>query len=237
MSVEQLLPNPADWDKILSSISKDALAIFFIEGIEGAKQELYQLLIAEGILPEGEVITIAGSFDVHNPRVEQWLKDYSFKFAQKVNQTTADNLRTTLTEGLNAGEGIADLKKRVKEVFGPETRSYRAEMIARTEAHRANLHGRQELWKEANRDMILAGEQSIYVGRVWRASADACEYCVALDGKQVGIDEPFFRQGDVYELDGVGRMKLDYEDISVSQLHPNCRCSCLPVINPTFLSR
>jgi len=216
-------------------VTREALSAFIIMGSDGAKRDLYRLLVTGGILPVGQAAEIAGSFDVHNPRVEQWLKDYSFKFAQKVNQTTADGLRATLTEGLNAGETISELKARVKEVFGSEANNRRAEMIARTESHRAELSGRRELWKEANHDMVLAGEQPIYVGRVWRASPDACDFCLAMDGTQIGLDEVYFQQGSRFEVEDVGGMNLDYEDVEVAGLHPNCRCDDSPVLNPAYL--
>src|SRR3970282_551583 len=101
------------------------------------------------------------------------------QFAAKVNQTTADTLKTELAEGLNVGEGIPQLQERVGRAFGPKAAKKRAERIARTESHRAAENGRLQFWHKTNDELVQAGEQPAFVGKRWRTVADPCPLCAA----------------------------------------------------------
>jgi HK97 family phage portal protein len=65
-----------------------------------------------------------------------------------VNQTTFDSLKSTLTDGLNSGEGYDALAKRVREVFNKASEG-RAEVIAVTETNTAINAGRYTAMQRA----------------------------------------------------------------------------------------
>lgn len=170
------------------------------------------------------------SFDVRNPKVQEWLQNYSGLMANRVNETVREKIRESLSEGIAQGETTRDITKRIAESLGAEINEagkvvasdalkYRAEMIARTELARAEMAGRDWQLKDAGATRVI-----------WRANPDACEFCADLDGKEIAIGESFFKQGDSFELaqlPGEDRhqvMHLDYSDVDYPPLHPNCVC-------------
>jgi HK97 family phage portal protein len=61
----------------------------------------------------------------------------------------------------------------------------------------------------------------------WVTEGDSCPYCVALDGREVGIDDAFATKGD--ELDGDGDEHLTVKrTIRHPPLHPKCNCGMAP---------
>lgn len=68
----------------------------------------------------------------------------------------------------------------------------------------------------------LAAKQSgVVAGKRWLASSDACERCLALDGKVVALGEPFI----VLPEGG------PYATVMYPPLHPKCQCSWTEVLN------
>jgi len=128
-------------------------------------------------------------------------------FAETINRTTYDALSTTLSEGISAGEGIAELTTRVGELFDGFTVA-RSELIARTEATAANNEGLLEAFRQSG----------VTTGKEWINSGDARvrdeheDMPVGVGGEIVPLDEKF-SNGLMYPSE------------------PNCRC----VIAPAFL--
>jgi hypothetical protein len=63
----------------------------------------------------------------------------------------------------------------------------------------------------------------------WSAEFDACEFCLALNGMVVGLEESFAPLGGSVDGGDGGKYQVTYESINHPPLHPNCRCSILPV--------
>ena len=74
-------------------------------------------------------------FDVAAPQVIRYIEQQTQRFAKQVNETTWQRLKDSLAEGVEAGEGIDKLKKRVEDVMGERIRST-PETIARTDGDR-----------------------------------------------------------------------------------------------------
>lgn len=87
-------------------------------------------------------------FDVSNPRVVKYIKEKTFKFSFEVNDETLRQLRKQFVAGLNEGETIYDLQKRVKHVFGIAKTS-RANLIARTEVVGTSNFGSIEAYRQS----------------------------------------------------------------------------------------
>jgi hypothetical protein len=49
--------------------------------------------------------------------------------------------------------------------------------------------------------------------------------CQAMHWKVISLDENFVNKGDTWAW-----VKIDYSDVDWPPLHPNCRCTLLPVI-------
>lgn len=103
-------------------------------------------------------------------------------FSNSVNTTTFDKLVETLTAGTNAGEGIGELTKRVKEVYS-EIPTSRAAMIARTETTNANNEGHLEEYRQSD----------IVKGKEWIATMDdrTRDEHAAIDGEIVDLEASF----------------------------------------------
>ena len=144
-----------------------------------------------------DVLDLDMAFDVTNPNVTRWIADYAPKFSDALEKVNTDLLRTTLAEGMEAGETIPELMARVNSTFAEFDR-YRAEMIARSETSRASNQAALESYRQSG----------VVTRKVWMVAPDCCDICAALDGKVVGIDEEFFDD--------------DYGDGSGPPLHPNC---------------
>lgn len=129
----------------------------------------------------------------------------TFDFCDATNQTSKERLDAALAklheelaQGLEEGEVYARLTRRVAGIFADPTR---ASAIAMTESSRA-LHAGQ---------FLMAQESGIVKGKEWLASADACDLCSPLSGKQVGLHEDF-------AVDGGGT----YARIPYPPRHPHC---------------
>ena len=104
-------------------------------------------------------LKLSGAFDVFNPLVARFIEQRAQRFAVQVNDTTWEALRSSLSEGLQAGESIDDLAKRVDSVMADRIRSS-ATVIARTEVNGAT-----------NAGAMLAAEQSgVVQGKTWVAA-------------------------------------------------------------------
>lgn len=156
------------------------------------------------------------AFSMATESVRDYLADRSFQFSFEVNQETNRLISAALQEGVAEGEGIPALRDRVREVFDGMSKP-RAERIARSEVIRASNFASNE-----------AFEQSGVVRQVqWLATPDdrIDSECAELDGKVITLGDSFFKKGDT-----IGDISLDYEDIDYPPLHPNCRCTIVPIV-------
>jgi hypothetical protein len=112
-----------------------------------------------------------------------------------------------MKEGLRAGEAQAVLARRVQTIFADPMRAWR---ISVTESSRAIHAG-----------AVLSMKESGVVGkRRWLASALSCPECKKIDGKEVGLDEPYLVKP------GGG----PYAVVMFPPMHPGCECDETPVL-------
>lgn len=183
-------------------------------------EEMGQLLlpgVIEEVGDDAMATLIAGvGFDVTNPRVADFVRDRKFKFAGDVTNTTYEAVRGELLAGIDAGEGIPKLRKRIEDVFENASR-VRSEMIARSEVIRASNFGAEEAYKQSG----------VVSGKEWLTAFDerTCDQCAAMNGKIVELGTNYFEKGEEF----MG-LKLDYEDVGYPPLHVKCRCTIVPVL-------
>jgi len=155
------------------------------------------------------------SFDMENPRVQNFIKKHTFKFSFEVNDTTIKLLKKEFKEGLAAGEGIPDLRKRVQKVFG-FSEKYRNTRIARTEIIRASNSGAEEAYRQSG----------VVEGKEWLAEIDprCCPQCEAMNGRTAGLGKSF----NITDID----LNFDYTEgeMPYPPLHVQCRCTLLPIV-------
>jgi HK97 family phage portal protein len=124
-------------------------------------------------------------------------------YAKTTTNTTFERLENTLSAGMEANETIVQLTERVQGVF-TEYKTYRAELIARTESTTANNEGLIEAYKQSG----------VATGKEWIAVMDdrTREEHAMLNGEIVGLNENFSNG-------------LSYPQ------EPNCRCLIGPAMD------
>jgi SPP1 gp7 family putative phage head morphogenesis protein len=167
---------------------------------EEARTFFLALMLDEGTR-RLEELDLDVAFDIADPNVRQWVDNYTPKFSEELEQVNTDTLRSTLNEGLEAGEGIPQLAARVNDTF--ETfNKYRAEVIARTETIRASNQAALESYRQSG----------VVEKKAWLASPESCEICQELEaGEPIALDATFFEDG--------------YSDGQGPPRHPNCSCA------------
>lgn len=143
----------------------------------------------------GEIMTTTES-------AVSYLMTEGVKFVKDVNETTREDLRKTLAEGLEKGESIEQLKKRVQAVYA-DASSSRAKTISRTEVLRSTNAATLEAYKQSG----------VVTKKEWVTELDGdIDICESLDGEVRDLNKDF----------SVG---VDFPPV-----HPNCRCTTVPVI-------
>lgn len=155
------------------------------------------------------------AFDIDNPLVKRFIEGRAQRFAEQVTATTWEQLKETLIEGVEAGDGIPEFAERVKGVMGDRIRST-PETIARTEIIGALNGGTQEAWRQSD----------VVSGKTWLSSLDdrtrtpdnGDEFDhVAAHGETVGLEDDFQNTGEPLEFPGA--------DGGSAANVINCRCS------------
>ena len=152
-------------------------------------------------------------FDINSPAVQEFISKNADKFSFATNKATIDSLRKQLIAGVKLGEGMPELTKRVNKVFG-FAEKYRATRIARS-----------EIIRSANAGTEFAYIQSgVCKGKEWLISADACEFCVPMNGKKAGLGKSFNTSGIDVDLD------YTEGEMPYPPLHPSCKCTILAIL-------
>jgi hypothetical protein len=150
--------------------------------------------------------------------VEAQVERLTEGFASRVVEVFGDDVSRAISEGLRADENVYGIAARIAETYGAK-RDMAAERIARTELNRGLNAGAQSAWRQAG---VRQNE--------WLASADSCEFCMALAGRRVEVGEPFVRRNEIIAgIDG-GQYSTDYGDVLHPPLHPHCTCAIVAVI-------
>jgi HK97 family phage portal protein len=142
--------------------------------------------------------------------------------SESYNKTTLEALESHINDGLQAGESLADITKRVEQVYQWSDDS-RAGMVAKTESFRATNGALKQAWKESG---------VVKTVRWFTSGLDSvCPYCLKMDGTTIPIDDVFFKNGESItagEGDAAKTMSLDYGDVGSPPLHVQCRCFLRP---------
>jgi HK97 family phage portal protein len=149
-----------------------------------------------------------------NPEAAKALDEAIQLMAKSYSQTTLDQLKAKVAEGLAQNAGYDATAELVSEVyaFADETRSL---AVARTETNRVANEATKSTWKSI-------GVQTI---KFYTADdGDVCPFCAEMNGKIISVDQNFFDKGDTLTLSSGQSMTFDYADVGTPPIHVNCRC-------------
>lgn len=179
----------------------------------------------ETVLEEGanqlDFIGVGGELDITTDRAARFLRDEGAAVVSEITEKTRENLAKTLAQGMEAGETVDQMRKRVDDVFNVSG-AHRSEVIARTETTRALTFATEEAY-------IQSG---IVESKEWLTTNDErlCSWCESMDGTVVKIGQPFFNEGDHLTIEGE-RLDFDLLDVDGPPLHAMCRCTLIPVLD------
>lgn len=109
---------------------------------------------------------------------------------------------------IRGGMGTAQAATRARESanrYQTAVHRYRANTIARTETMRAASEGRMQAWNQGITEGFIGANWQ----KEWIPESDACEICLGLRGKKIGIKDSF--------------------SVGEPPAHPNCRCDVILV--------
>ena len=154
-------------------------------------------------------------FELGSAAQQAFVRDYGFKFAAKISESSVEDVRAIIARG-QAGEldypGMLDA---LKEKFTSWSVD-RADLVARSETIRASNYGAKEAWRQSGIEKTQ-----------WLAADDACPDCLEFNGTVTGIDENYLAQDE--DLPASGRTNT-YEDVGAPPLHAGCRCTLIAVV-------
>jgi len=191
---------------------------------------LKQIIEAEGINTIQSLVS-GSVFFMQSEAVKKYLLKDGAKYIAVINEETANLLRQTLSEGVTNGESIPQLTERVSAVY-EDARGYRATRIARTETLRASNFGTLEAYKQSK----------VVEKKEWLTAKDerVCPWCGPLNGKQLDLQDPFAEKGQTIngknENGKTMRLTIGLDDVTIPPLHPNCRCTLIPIVSESSRS-
>jgi len=171
---------------------------------------LYRDNITIGAAAVASLLGIDPSNILATPHVVDFIKDRSF-LQLGVNDTTRDALRASLTEGVQKGEGLGEIRDRITGIYTDAT-GFRAETIARTEVGASQNFGRTA---EMTNQKV---EKKVWIC-IFSNSRDAH---MDADGQVVDVRDSF----------SVGGESLDYpgDPAGSPENTINCQCSVSPTL-------
>ena len=220
----------SDFNEVLNKI--ESLGQEWVQRLQEASLPVFEQILHRAGVTAGKDIDI--EFDLSSEEIQAFIREYNFKFAHKVSQTTADQVRSIFDEVYREGLSFAEINERLKETYSGWTK-HRTEMIARTEVIRSANSGAEKAYMmspdiEQKQWLTVQGGGD---------ESTLCGYCEKLDRKIVTLGTPFLKIGDVLDSDRENEKPytISYDDIQVPPAHPHCRCAIIPVISLKQLNR
>lgn len=139
------------------------------------------------------------------------------RVVREFTQQTVDKLKAEIAAGVNAGEDLAALTKRVNKVYN-DAAGWRTDRLSDSESH-----------KGINKGVQLGYEQGGVKHKIWKAlGSNPCQFCRAMDGSIIEVRQPFVPKGGTMVGEDGGEMVADYDAIENAHAHSNCNCWLLP---------
>lgn len=159
-------------------------------------------------------------FSIPADKVDAFVDEYTYRFAEKISATSVERVRQVLQEAQSGELTVNGVAKALRSEFRDWDQS-RSVMVARTETIRAANEGARMTYEEAGIEEME-----------WLAADDACPICLTLNGRKVRVAEGFLKMGETLALDDEedGTFTPSYEAVTAPPAHPHCRCTIVPVV-------
>ena len=193
---------------------------------EGQKAIDLALKLSRKSYYKAEEIPITIAFDVYNPEVTEELLKQTTRFPAGVVGTSEEIIRREIANGLELGESIDKLRKRVTERLGPTYIKNRAEMIARSETIYASNAGSELGYMQSG----------VVEGKKWLTALDerTCFPCTDMNNMTAPVGQPTWeKEGlDIGEVQSKYDLDFSYTEGAMPHppLHPRCRCTIIPIV-------
>lgn len=175
-------------------------------------------LLTQGIIDSLEKVNPEAFFNANAPEVLRALEGREGQITTVIDNSRSE-IRKLITEGIEDGLGPKQIARNIRGSF--DTRHH-AETVARTETIWAHNEGTVQGWKQSG---VVAAKQ-------WDTAPDErrCEFCGDMHGRVISLDANFYGKGDTMEGREGGQLGFGYDVIDHPPLHPNCRCSLIPIL-------
>ena len=130
--------------------------------------------------------------------------------------TTKEIISTTLKNAIENNLTREQIKEEIKKRLEGAMSEERASTVATTETYRMSNLANKEIYKTIGLKKLT-----------WHndPSSDVCQFCKALDGKEVDINDPFLKKGQTIKGVNGGEFNVgNYDNIWAGNLHPECKC-------------
>jgi phage portal protein BeeE len=175
-------------------------------------EEEYTSASALALLTDSERELLKG-FTVKDTALDGY-RSYMRRVGQSYGQDTAEAIRGVLALSDELGLTRAETEKAIKEIMN--TDDWRIKRLARTELNRSQAIGSVEGMKQIQDETGVMLEKSLY-----HSGGAQCEYCKALEGVWVAVDQPLLSIGEsIVGVDG-GILVNDFANNEGYDPHPN----------------
>jgi HK97 family phage portal protein len=197
---EEVLPNPDD------------------ESSKSAEWLIPLMLLA---LNEGAAAALALMDYDGEPNIssaaQKAAQDAAKRVMKEFTQQTVTKLQAEIAAGVNAGEDLAALTKRVNAVYEKAT-GFRTDRVSDSESH-----------KNINKGVQLGFQQAGVKKKRWVAlGSNPCQYCRAMDGSIINVESSYVPKGGTMVGEDGGEAVQDYDAVENAHAHANCHCWLFP---------
>lgn len=212
---EKALIKKNAWDEVWKSVQ--AYLVRIMDDWAAEFEPLIMALTKDQTAAWAAVLGI--SWDITNPEVENFIRQYAYKFAEGISNSTSGTLRELFARANDEGWAMPRVIDEVQGVYSGWD-FLRSEMIARSETIRASNAGAEEAYRQGG-----------VVETEWWATLDerTCDFCGAMHQQKHATGSVWYSQGSSMTV-GERTLVMDYGDVVYPPLHPDCRCTVLPVI-------
>ena len=191
---------------------------------QAVQPTIVSILYATGMDAMQDAGLDPSAYDPFTPAIREYFQNRSLVIAEDVNAETAKQLRAALSQGVQAGLSVSELRAMVEDIMGYASMA-RADRIASYNVTAAQSFADIQAWLQSG---VVAAKE-------WFTAGDerVCPGCMDMHGKRIPLEDNFFDKGETLTVDRgdkpAYKLKFSYEDIPGCPLHVSCRCVLLPV--------